>query len=114
MISTREIADDKTTISSTRWAFATVIKFDIVIISLTLIAGLVGHFVGSPLDNGFYGSIAMLLGILTGLVTTGKALQGFEPHNTQSKADNISPTDNEMPTTVVNSQVIAESNDEDQ
>lgn len=84
-ITVREISDDKTTISSTRWAFATVIKFDIVIVTLTVIAGIVSHFIGRPLDNGFYGSVAMLLGILTGLVTTSKALQGFEPH---SKSDN--------------------------
>lgn len=83
-ITVREISDDKTTISSTRWAFATVIKFDIVIVTLTIVAGIVSHFIGRPLDNGFYGSVAMLLGILTGLVTTSKALQGFEPH---SKSD---------------------------
>lgn len=84
-ITVREISDDKTTISSTRWAFATVIKFDIIIVTLTVVAGIVSHFIGRPLDNGFYGSVAMLLGILTGLVTTSKALQGFEPW---SKSDN--------------------------
>lgn len=84
MIKIRDIADDNTSISSTRWAFATVIKFDIIIISITLIAGIVAHFIGKPLGNDYYGSVTMLLGILTGLVTTSKALQGFEPH---SKSD---------------------------
>ena len=83
-ITVREISDDRTTISSTIWAFATVIKFDIVIVALVVIAGIIGHFLNRPLENGFYGSVAMLLGILTGLVTTSKALQGFEPH---SKSD---------------------------
>ncbi len=82
-ISIREIADDKTTISSTRWAFATVVKVDIAIIVVILLAALVAHFVPGidDFDNSFFGSVAMLLGVITTLVTTGKVLQGFEPHN---------------------------------
>jgi hypothetical protein len=82
-ISIREIADDKTTISSTRWAFATVVKVDIAIIIIVLLAALVAHFFPGidDFDNSFFGSVAMLLGVITTLVTTGKVLQGFEPHN---------------------------------
>ena len=46
---------------------------------LIIICGLIGHFIGKPLDSYFYGSSAMLLGILTGIITTSKSLQGFEP-----------------------------------
>ena len=80
MITIREIADDKSSISSTRWAFATVIRFDLVVILGSITAGIVAHFMGKPLDNGFYGSVAMLLGLLTTLATGAKALQGFEPN----------------------------------
>jgi hypothetical protein len=86
MVTIREISDDKSSISSTRWAFASIIKFDIAIILITIITGIVGHFLGKPLDSGFYGSVAMLLGILTGFVTTTKALQGFEPKRKSDKA----------------------------
>lgn len=79
MISTREIADDNTSISSTRWGFATVVKFDIVIIFITLISYIVGHFVGKPFDSGLASLVALLLGILTGLVSALKGAQGFEP-----------------------------------
>ena len=95
MVSIREIADDNSSISSTRWAFAAVIKFDIFIIFILIITGLVSHFIGKPLDNSFYGSVTMLLGVLTGLATTTKALQGFEPKdrfnqfNTESKTKEI-------------------------
>ncbi len=78
MISIREIADDKTSISSTRWAFASVIKFDIAIVTLSIVAYLVGHFIGKPIEGSFFGYVATLLGTLTGIVTTSKALQGFE------------------------------------
>lgn len=77
-ISIREIADDRTTISSTRWAFASIVKFDILVIFIVIVVGLVAHFLGKDLGSDFYGSVAMLLGILTGFVSTTKALQGFE------------------------------------
>lgn len=81
----REIADDNTSISSTRWAFASVIKFDIVVISLVLLAYIIGHFVGKPFDGGLVSGAGVLLGILTGLVTTSKSLQGWEPEKDKDK-----------------------------
>lgn len=84
MISTREIADDNTSISSTRWAFAAVIKFDIIVISVTILAYIVAHFVNKPFDSGLISGVATLLGILTVLTTTGKALQGFEPKDKEN------------------------------
>jgi hypothetical protein len=79
MIAIREIADNNTSISSTRWAFASVIRFDMILISLTILAYIAGHFFNKPFDSGLFGGVSALLGILTGLVTTSKALQGFEP-----------------------------------
>ena len=91
MVTTREIADDNSSISSTRWAFALVIKFDIIVIFGTIVAGLIGHFIGKPFDNGFYGSVAMLLGALTTLTTGAKALQGFETKYGQEKSEAEKP-----------------------
>ena len=81
MITTRELADNNTSISSTRWAFATIIKFDIIMIALTIIAFIVGHFIKMPFDVAIFGGIATVLGVLTAVVTASKALQGFEPKN---------------------------------
>ena len=39
-------------------------------------------------DNSFFGSVAGLLGVITTLVTTGKVLQGFEPHNVKTEQEN--------------------------
>ena len=85
MITIREISDDKTTISSTRWAFATVIAFDIIVISVVIAASLIFQYLGKPLDNGFYGSVSLLLGIPTGLATSAKALQGWEPNKDKTE-----------------------------
>ena len=79
MVSVREIADNESTISSTRWAFASVIKYDMIMILVAVVLFTVAHLIGKPLDNSFFYSVATLLGILTGLVAAPKALQGFEP-----------------------------------
>lgn len=85
MISIREISDDKSSISSTRWAFASIVKFDIVMIALTIVAYMVGHFIGKPFDSDLISGVSLLLGLLTGILTTSKILQGFEPRSKSDK-----------------------------
>ena len=89
MISIRDLADDNTTISSTRWAFATVILFDIVVIALSLLVFVVSHFMGKPIDLAFFDKEVVLLGVLTALVATTKGLQGFEPKDKGEKIDEV-------------------------
>lgn len=89
MISIRDLADDKTTISSTRWAFATVILFDIAVIALSLLVFVVSHFIGKPIDLTFFDKEVILLGVLTALVATTKGLQGFEPKDKGEKIDEV-------------------------
>lgn len=79
----RKLADDNTTLSSTRWAFATVILFDIVVIALSLLAFLFCHLIGKPIDLAFFDKEVVLLGVLTAMVATTKGLQGFEPKDKQ-------------------------------
>ena len=87
MISVREIADNNSSISSTRWAFATVIIFDIIMIVASVIVFCLFHFLKRPLDNSFFYAVATLLGVLTTLVVTPKALQGFEPKKEEPSED---------------------------
>ena len=79
MISIRELADCETSISSTRWAFAAIVKADIAIVSITLVAAIVGHFFGKPLDPRIYDYVSKSVGLLTGILALAKAAQGFEP-----------------------------------
>lgn len=85
MVTLKDIADDKTTISSTRWGFALTLIFDVVAISVVVIAGLVGHFMMLPLPIDFYKSVALLLGVLTGITGTTKLAQGFEPYKNKEE-----------------------------
>lgn len=79
MIAMKDIADDNSAISSTRWAFAAVVRADIALVSLTLLAGIFGHFYGNPLDKGLFDYVLKAVGTLTGILTLAKAAQGFEP-----------------------------------
>ena len=79
MTSTKDLIDDKTTISSTRWAFVTIIKFDIFMIVASVFIFCLFHIKGNPLDTSFFYAVGTLLGVLTTLVVAPKALQGFEP-----------------------------------
>ena len=81
MVTLKDIADDKTTISSTRWGFALTLIVDVIVICIVVVAGLVGHFVGLPIPDTFYKSVSLLLGVLTSITGTTKALQGFEPQH---------------------------------
>ena len=95
MISIREISDDNSSISSTRWAFATVITFDMVVIVVSVIAFCLFHFLKRPLDNSFFYAVATLLGVLTTLVVTPKALQGFEPNKDAINKETVETLEND-------------------
>lgn len=86
VISIREISDNNSAISSTRWGFATIIKFDVIAILLSIVAYIVAHFIGKPFTYELFTGVSLLLGILTGILTVAKAAQGFEPHRNDRNA----------------------------
>ena len=77
-ITLREISSSNTDISSTRWALAVIVLFDVIIIGISIIASIIAHFMGKPFDEGLFGGISLLLGIPTALITGAKITQGFE------------------------------------
>ena len=78
------------------WAFASVIKFEIIVIFLMVVSGLLSHFIPTidDLSGSFYGSVTALLGVLTGLVSTTKAMQGFETKKDKDE-ESINNNDND-------------------
>ena len=84
MISTKDLADDKTSYSTTRWAFVVAMKFAIAMAFLSLVAFIVFRVLGIDTD-GLFSGVSTVLGIVVGLATTAKALQGFENGTESSK-----------------------------
>lgn len=87
MITLKDIADDETTISSTRWGWALTLIVDVIVICIVVTAGLVGHFINVPIPDTFYKSVALLLGVLTGITGTAKMAQGFEPYKNKEEEE---------------------------
>lgn len=78
MISIRELASNDNEISSTRWAFCSIVRFDIVAASVIIIASIVGHFIGMPIPKELIEGIALLIGTVTTIIGGSKIMQGFE------------------------------------
>lgn len=78
MISIRELASNNNDISTTRWAFCNIVRFDIVITAIVVIASIVGHFIGMPIPKELIEGIALLIGTVTTIIGGSKIMQGFE------------------------------------
>lgn len=78
MVSIRELASNDNDISSTRWAFCSIVRFDIVITAIVVIASIVGHFVGKPIPKETIDGTALLIGTITTIIGGSKIMQGFE------------------------------------
>lgn len=82
----RELSDNNNSISTTRWAFCLVIMFDIITIAISLALFIISYFIGTPIPIEIFDKEALLLGLLTGVITAAKGLQGFEHTSTEEKA----------------------------
>ena len=76
----KDLIDNKTCYSTTRWAFVVAMIFAIIIISLSFVAFVAFKIVGIETD-GLFSGVSTVLGIVVGLATAAKALQGFETTN---------------------------------
>lgn len=77
MISLKDLIDDKTPYSTTRWAFVVILRFAIIMIILAYVTFITFRILGIDTD-GLVSGVSSMLGIVVGLATTAKALQGFE------------------------------------
>lgn len=78
MISIRELASNNNDISTTRWAFCSIVRFDIIASSVLIIASLVGHFIGKPIPKEAIEGSVFLIGTITTVIGGSKIMQGFE------------------------------------
>ena len=91
---TKDLIDDKTSYSTTRWAFVVAMRFAIIMISLSFIAFVTFKIVGIETE-GLFSGVSTVLGIVVGLATTAKALQGFETTDNNNIIDENN-NDNEI------------------
>ena len=81
IISTEELSDNDNNISTTRWAFVTIVKWILRIIAFAVVSFVVAHLLDKPFDSSFFGGVATLVSIPLGIISVVKGLQGFETHS---------------------------------
>ena len=86
---TKELIDESSTLSSSRWSLITCIRWAIVISILSIISVIVCTVIKKPLPEGFLGGCAVIIGLIIGIPTAGKATQSFSEygHNYFDKFD---------------------------
>ena len=75
--STRELIDEKSTLSTARWSLVTCIKWSIVMAIIGILSEVVCHLLGKPLPNGFLGGCCAIIAVIVGIPTAGKTAQSF-------------------------------------
>lgn len=86
MIKIDELINSNTPYSTTRWAFVVCVKAAIVLAIATLISYVVLTVLGKDC-NGLLGGSSILIGVIVGIPTGAKALQGFENKSTDEIND---------------------------
>ena len=77
---TRDLIDESSTLSSSRWSLVTCIRWAIILSILSIVSVIVCYVVGKPLPEGFLGGCAVIIGLIIGIPTAGKATQSFSEY----------------------------------
>lgn len=76
-MSIKELSSNNTEYSTVRYAFITVVRFDMIIISVVLASYIISSLMGKPIDDSLLDKTTMLLGVITTLITGSKVYQDF-------------------------------------
>ena len=77
---TKELIDESSTLSSSRWSLVTCIRWAIFISILSIISVIVCAIIKKPLPDGFLGGCAIIIGLIIGIPTAGKTTQSFSEY----------------------------------
>lgn len=77
---TKELIDESSTLSSSRWSLVTCIRWAIALSILSILSVIVCYIIGKPLPDGFLGGCAIIIGLIVGIPTAGKATQSFSEY----------------------------------
>lgn len=76
----RELIDESSSLSTSRWSLITCIEWAIVLSFLSIISVIVCHLLGKSLPDGFLRGCALIIGVIVGLPTAGKVTQSFSEY----------------------------------
>lgn len=76
----RELIDESSKLSSSRWSLVTCIEWAVILSIISILAYIICSIIGKPLPEGFLGGCAIIIGLIVGIPTTGKAVQSFSEY----------------------------------
>lgn len=74
---TKDLIDESSTYSSSRWSLITCVRWAIIISILSIVSVIICSIIKKPLPDGFLGGCAVIIGLIIGIPTAGKATQSF-------------------------------------
>lgn len=77
----RELIDESSKLSSSRWSLVTCIEWAVILSIVSISTYVICAIIGKPLPEGFLGGCAIIIGLIVGIPTTGKAVQSFSEYN---------------------------------
>ena len=77
---TKELVDESSKLSSSRWSLVTCIRWAIVIAVISIVSFVICALIGKPLDSGFLGGCGVIIGLIIGIPTVGKTTQSFSEY----------------------------------
>jgi xanthine/uracil permease len=78
--SKKELIDESSTLSSARWSLVTCVKWGIILAVIAIISVIICNIIKRPLYDGFLSGCAILIGLILGIPTAGKATQSFSEY----------------------------------
>lgn len=92
---TKELIDESSKLSSSRWSLVTCIQWAIVIAIISILSYVVCALIGKLLDSGFLGGCGVIIGLIIGIPTAGKATQSFSEYGNHyfEKYDEVEETE---------------------
>ena len=95
---TKELIDESSTLSSSRWVLVTCIRWAIIISILSIISVIICSLIKKPLPDGFLSGCGLIIGLIIGFPTAGKVTQSFSEYGNnyfdkfskEDKSENIS------------------------
>lgn len=73
----RELIDESSKLSTSRWSFITCITWGIILSVIAILSFVICSICGKPLPDGFLGGCALIISMIVAIPTAGKTAQSF-------------------------------------
>ena len=77
---TKQLIDESSNLSSSRWSLVTCVRWAIILSIISIVSYVLCAILDRPLPNEFLSGCAIIIGLIIGIPTAGKATQSFSEY----------------------------------